>query len=56
MAANLTLGLVALCCAANAASACQKTTNPLFGDNFKNADPGWSQRDNVAPFTPTTWC
>jgi hypothetical protein len=48
----ISLGLVALCCAASAASACQKTTNPVFEDNFKNADPGWGQPDNNAAFTP----
>jgi len=48
----LSVGLAMLCCAASAASACQKTTNPVFEDNFKNADPGWGQPDNVAAFTP----
>jgi hypothetical protein len=44
--------LVILCGAAGAASACQKQANrPLFDDNFKNADPGWGQPDNVAAFT-----
>ncbi|HTW51386.1 MAG TPA: hypothetical protein VME45_05765 [Stellaceae bacterium] len=47
----LTVSLAMLCCAASAASACQKTTNPVFEDNFKNADPGWGQPDNVAAFT-----
>lgn len=48
----LSVGLAVLCCAASAASACQKSTNPVFEDNFKNADPGWGQPDNVAAFTP----
>jgi hypothetical protein len=47
----LTMGLVILCGAAGAASACQKHTAPIFQDNFKNADPGWGQADNVAAFT-----
>ena len=52
MAAKLLLfGLIALCGAASAAAACQKTTKPVFEDNFKNADPGWGQADNVAAFT-----
>jgi hypothetical protein len=37
--------------AAGAASACQKKSNPLLDDNFKNADPGWGQADNIAAFT-----
>jgi hypothetical protein len=46
-------GIVLLCCGtAGAASACQKHTAPVFEDNFKNADPGWGQPDNVAAFTP----
>lgn len=53
MAAKLvSLGLVALCCTTAGALACQKTVNPVFEDNFKNADPGWGQPDNVAAFTP----
>jgi hypothetical protein len=48
----LIVGLVALCGAAGAASACQKNSSPVFEDNFKNADPGWGQPDNVAAFTP----
>jgi hypothetical protein len=47
----LLVGLILLCTAANAVSACQKKTNPLLDDNFKNADPGWGQADNVAAFT-----
>jgi hypothetical protein len=47
----LCVGLAVLCGAAGAASACQKTTNPVFEDNFKTADPGWGQPDNVAAFT-----
>jgi hypothetical protein len=49
----LSVGLAVLCCAASAASACQKSTKPVFEDNFKNADPGWGQPDNVAAFTPS---
>jgi hypothetical protein len=41
-----------LCGAAGAAAACQKQGTPVFEDNFKNADPGWGQPDNVAAFTP----
>lgn len=52
VAAKFTVALAAVCCAASAASACQKTTNPVFEDNFKNADPGWGQPDSVAAFTP----
>ena len=47
----LAIGLAALCGAAGAASACQKHSAPVFQDNFKNADPGWGQPDNVAAFT-----
>lgn len=47
----ISVGLVVLSCAASSASACQKTTNPVFEDNFKNADSGWGQPDNVAAFT-----
>jgi hypothetical protein len=39
------------CGAAGAASACQKKSPPLLDDNFKNADPGWGQPDNIAAFT-----
>jgi hypothetical protein len=45
------IGLAVLCGTAGAASACQKTGNPVFEDNFKNADPGWGQPDSVASFT-----
>lgn len=48
----LSVGLTVLCCAASAAVACQKTGNPVFEDNFKNADAGWGQPDNIAAFTP----
>jgi len=37
---------------ADTASACQKSSNPLLDDNFKNADPGWGQADDIAAFTP----
>ncbi|HZK88727.1 MAG TPA: hypothetical protein VFC56_01135 [Stellaceae bacterium] len=47
----LLVGLMALCAAAGAASACQKTSNPQLDENFKNADPGWGQPDNIAAFT-----
>lgn len=43
-------GAIALC-AANSASACMKNSHPLLDDNFKNADPGWGQPDNIAAFT-----
>ncbi|HTZ35479.1 MAG TPA: hypothetical protein VMB84_05600 [Stellaceae bacterium] len=49
---TLLVGLLVLCGAASAASACQKTASPLLDDNFRNADPGWGQPDNVAAFTP----
>jgi hypothetical protein len=45
------VGLMILCGAAGAASACQRQANPVFEDNFKNADPGWGRPDNVAAFT-----
>ena len=45
------VGLLVLCVAASAASACQKTSNALLDDNFKNADPGWGEPDNIAAFT-----
>ncbi len=52
MAAKIFLaGFMMLCAAASGASACQKTTKPLLDDNFKNADPGWGQADNIAAFT-----
>jgi len=47
----LAVGAMILCGAAGTASACQKHTAPVFEDNFKNADPGWGQPDNVAAFT-----
>jgi hypothetical protein len=47
----LTVGLLALCGAASAASACQKHTASVFQDDFKNPDPGWGQPDNVTAFT-----
>lgn len=37
--------------AASPALGCQKHGKPLFEDDFKNADPGWGQPDNVAAFT-----
>jgi hypothetical protein len=46
------IGLTILCAAVSAASACQKKTNPLFDENFRNADPGWGEPDNIASFTP----
>lgn len=48
----LAAGLLALCGAASTAAACQKHSVPVFRDDFKNADPGWGQPDNVAAFTP----
>lgn len=48
----LLVGLIVLCGAASAASACQKKSNPLLDETFKNADPGWGQPDNIATFTP----
>jgi hypothetical protein len=45
------VGVMMLSGAAGAASACQKHTTPVFQDDFKNADPGWGQPDNVAAFT-----
>jgi hypothetical protein len=45
------IGLVMLCGTAGAASACQKQSNLVFEDNFKNADPGWGRPDDVAAFT-----
>ena len=51
-AKHLAIGLMLLCGMVGAASACQKKTNPVFEDNFKNADAGWGQPDNVAAFTP----
>jgi len=47
----LLIGLMVLCGAASAASACQKKSNPLLDDNFRNADPGWGEPDNIASFT-----
>ena len=48
----LVVGLMILCGAAGSAAACQKQSAPVFQDDFKNADPGWGQPDNVAAFTP----
>jgi len=48
----LAVGLMMLCGAAGAASACQKQANPVYEDNFKNADAGWGRPDNVTAFTP----
>lgn len=45
------MAMVVLCGAPAVASACQKHSNPVFQDDFKNADPGWGQPDNVAAFT-----
>ncbi len=47
----LAAGLLALCGAASAASACQKHSAPVFHDDFSSADPGWGQPDGVAAFT-----
>ena len=43
--------LLGLCSAAGAASACQSRSVPLLDENFKTADSGWGQPDNVAAFT-----
>jgi hypothetical protein len=43
--------MMVLCAASGAASACQKNANPQLDENFKNADPGWGQPDNIAAFT-----
>ena len=51
-AKHVAIGLMMLCGMTAVASACQKQTNPVFEDNFKNADAGWGQPDNVAAFTP----
>jgi hypothetical protein len=48
----LAVGVMMLCGAAGAASACQKQANPVLEDNFKNPDAGWGQPDNAAAFTP----
>ena len=40
--------LLGLCSAAGAASACQSRSVPLLDENFKTADSGWGQPDNVA--------
>jgi hypothetical protein len=45
------IGLLALCSAGGAASACQHDVNALFDESFKTPDPGWGQADNVAAFT-----
>jgi hypothetical protein len=50
-AKSVVIGLAILCTATGAASACQKTGNPAFQDNFKTADPGWGQPDSIAAFT-----
>jgi hypothetical protein len=47
----LAVAAMVLCGVTGAASACQKHTAPVFQDDFKNADPGWGQPDNVAAFT-----
>jgi hypothetical protein len=44
-------GLVLLCAAPGAVSACQGKGNPLLDDYFKNADPGWGRADSIAAFT-----
>lgn len=52
MGGKLILAVVlALCSGAGAASACQSRVTPLLDDNFKTADPGWGQADNIAAFT-----
>jgi len=48
----LAISLAVLCGTTAGAVACQKHGKPLFQDDFKNADPGWGQADNVAAFTP----
>ena len=45
------VAMAVLCGAPGAAWACQKHSNPVFQDDFKNSDPGWGQPDNVAAFT-----
>jgi hypothetical protein len=47
----LAAAMAVLCGTSGAASACQKHSNPVFQDDFKNADPGWGQPDNAAAFT-----
>jgi hypothetical protein len=49
--AALAAAMIMLCGTAGIALACQKHTAPVFQDDFKNADPGWGQPDNVAAFT-----
>ena len=50
-ASYVAIALLVLCSTADAASACQKQTRPVFQEDFKNADPGWGQPDNAAAFT-----
>lgn len=47
----LLVGFMALCAAASAAAACQKKSSAQLDENFKNADPGWGEPDNIAAFT-----
>ncbi|HWD59552.1 MAG TPA: hypothetical protein VG308_14800 [Stellaceae bacterium] len=51
-ATALGFGTMMLCSTAGVALACQSHASPIFEDNFKNADAGWGQPDNVAAFTP----
>jgi hypothetical protein len=48
---TLALAVVLALGGAGAASACQSSGAPLLDDNFKTADPGWGQPDNIAAFT-----
>lgn len=49
----LVLAISLTLCGAGAASACQSKGAPLLDENFKTADPGWGQPDNIAAFTAT---
>ena len=51
MKGKLALAVVLALCGANAAAACQGRGAPLLDDDFKTADPGWGQPDNIASFT-----
>jgi hypothetical protein len=51
IARSLLFGAAMLLATGSTALACQGKTNPVLDENFKNADPGWGQADNIASFT-----
>jgi hypothetical protein len=51
IARSLLVGAAMLLATGSTVLACQSKGNPVLDENFKNADPGWGQADNIAAFT-----